>query len=302
MSIFDNKSGQHIGDGSCAIQVAGDFQIGNSSTEVIAICELVVKSQMASLREDAYKIVDERAREFGQQIAAKLSETVDQKVASKLADPDIQYSINQAVTQVARKGFDEKSELLKELIISKIEVDEEQESILIDQALDATPRLTTNEIKFLAWVYFLRSVTKIANGINITRLAEEKKTHFALTGFTLENNYKLHQDIYSDYNSDHIRFLGEHFTLKRLNMDMLDIKGVISSDKRYEVPYQELINKRTGFNGFASESSFFEVFPAIKLVLDSFGIKSLVELNSLVINPVGSMIAQNYLKARGFIM
>lgn len=135
MSIFDNKSGQHVGDGSSSIQVAGDFTIGNTSTEVIAICELVVKSQMASLREDAFKVVDQRAREFGNQIAVKLSQHLDEKLATKLADPDIQYSMNQAVTQVARKGFDEKSELLKELIVTKIESDQEENSILIDQAL-----------------------------------------------------------------------------------------------------------------------------------------------------------------------
>ncbi|WP_336998665.1 LPO_1073/Vpar_1526 family protein [Leclercia sp. M50] len=302
MSIFDNKSGQHVGDGSSSIQVAGNFTIGNTSTEVIAICELVVKSQMASLKEDAYKIVDQRAKEFGQQIAVKLSEDLDEKVAAKLADPDIQYSINQAVTQVARKGFDEKSELLKELIVSKIESTQEEDSILIDQALDATPRMTTNEIKFLAWIYYLRSIFKLANGINVTQLAEEKKTHFALTGFTLAENYKLHKSMYSDYNFDHVKFLGEQATLKHINKDYLEIKGVIFSDKSYQISYQDLIGKRTGYDNFESEQAFLEAFPAIKTTLDSFGISNLSVFNSYVINPIGTMIAENYLKAREFLM
>lgn len=302
MSIFDNKSGQHVGDGSSSIQVAGDFTFGNTSTEVIAICELVVKSHMASMREDAYRIVDQRAKEFGQQIAVKLSEDLDEKVAAKLADPDIQYSINQAVTQVARKGFDEKSELLKELIVSKIESDQEEYNILIDQALDVTPRLTTNEIKFLAWIYYLRLVSKISNGINITQLAEGKKTHFAITGFTLADNYKLHNSMYSDYNFDHVKFLGEQSTLKNINKDYLEIKGVVFSDKTYQVPYQELLSKRTGHDTFESEGSFFWAFPAIRMTMHSFGIPDLNIFNSFVINPIGIMIAENYLKARGFIM
>ncbi|MFG0647707.1 LPO_1073/Vpar_1526 family protein [Leclercia adecarboxylata] len=302
MSIFDNKSGQHIAEGSSGIQVTGDFTIGNTSTEVIAICELVVKSQMASLKEDAFRIVDQRAKEFGQQIAVKLSEDLDEKVAAKLADPDIQYSINQAVTQVARKGFDEKSELLKELIVSKIESDQEEDSILIDQALDVTPRLTTNEIKFLAWIHYLRSISKIANGINVTNLAEEKKTHFALTGFTLSDNYKLHNSMYSNYDFDYVKFLGDRLNLKHIKKDYLELKGVIYFDKSYQVSYQVLLAQRTGHDFFGSENSFFEAFPAIKLTLDSFGISSLIEFNSFVINPIGVMIAENYLKARGFLM
>jgi hypothetical protein len=58
--------------------------------------------------------------------------------------------MNQAVIQVARKGFDEKSELLKELIVSKIQTKEEEDSIVIDHALEATSKLTTNDIKFLS--------------------------------------------------------------------------------------------------------------------------------------------------------
>ncbi|QFH49746.1 LPO_1073/Vpar_1526 family protein [Leclercia adecarboxylata] len=301
MSIFDNKSGQHVGDGSSSIQVAGDFTIGNTSTEVIAICELVVKSQMASLREDAFKVVDQRAREFGNQIAVKLSQHLDEKLATKLADPDIQYSMNQAVTQVARKGFDEKSELLKELIVSKIESDQEDDSILIDQALDVTPKLTTNEIKFLAFIYYLRLISKTKNGINVTVLAVEKKTHFGLTGFTLEDNYKMHKSIYSLYGFDYVKFLGEQSTLRPVNKDLLVIKGVLFSEKNYQMTYQKLLSERTGYDNFESEESFFEAFPAIKLILDSFGIHTLSDFNTFVISPIGAIIAENYHKAREFL-
>lgn len=309
MSIFDNKSGQHIGEGSSGTQVTGDLtqvtgdlNIGNTTTEVIAICQLVVSSQMSSLREDAFRVADQRAREFGNQIAVKLSEELDEKVATKLADPDVQYSINQAVTQVARKGFDEKSDLLKELIVSKIENDQEEDSILIDQALDATPRLTTNEIKLLAWIFYLRFNSKIANGVNITNLAVEKKTDFAVTGLTLQDNYKLHKILYSNFNAEFVRIIGEQFTLKHLNIEYLNIKGVLTLDSHYEKSYQELLGERTGHDNFESEESFLEEFPAFKLTLDAFGISTLSEFNSFVINPIGKVIAENYLKARGFLM
>ncbi len=300
MSLFE-KSGQSVGDNSSAIQVTGDAYFGNTTTEVMAICQLMVKSEMASLREDAFALVDSRAQEFGHQIAEKLSKDVDEKLRAKLADPDIQYTLNQAVVQVARKGFDAKSELLKELIVTKIENDQEDQSILIDQALDTTSRLTTNDIKFLAFVYFLRSINKMVGSINITELAEKKSTHFSLPNISLEENYMIHRSMYAVYETDYIKFLGEHFTLKRLNQQPLEIKGVFFSDKIYNINYLELLSKRTGYDTLTSDASFYEAFPATKLVLDSFGISTLTELDSLVINPVGMIIAENYLKAHGYI-
>ena len=107
--------------------------------------------------------------------------------------------------------------------------------------------------------------------------------------------------MYAVYETDYIKFLGEHFTLKRLNKPLLEIKGVLFSDKTYNINYLELLSKRTGYDTFTSDASFYEAFPATKLILDSFGISTLAELNSLVTNPVGVIIAENYLKARGYI-
>ncbi|HBW1326749.1 LPO_1073/Vpar_1526 family protein [Klebsiella pneumoniae] len=301
MSLIDNKSGQHIGDGSTAIQIAGNAQIGNTTTEVVTICELVVRAQMASLKEDAYKLVNQRATEFGNQIASKLSRDLDDKLKEKLSDPDIQYSLNQAVIQVARKGFDEKSELLKELIVSKIETQEEDDSIVIDHALELTSKLTTNDIKFLSFIYYLRSITKIRKGINITVLAEENKTHTELPGFTVEQNHLRHKEYYSDYRHDLIKFLGELQSLKKINVDMLGLKGVIFTDKHYVTSYQDLLGKRTGISKFDNDASFYEAFPALKSTLDAFGIATIENFNSIVLNPIGELIAENFLRARNFL-
>lgn len=109
-----------MGDNSNAVQVAGDFNVGNTTTEVIAICNLVVSTQMAALRQEAQEEARLRATEFGSQIIEKLSSEVEDIVMEKLRDPDIQYAMNQSVIQVARKGLGAKSDLLKELIVSKI--------------------------------------------------------------------------------------------------------------------------------------------------------------------------------------
>ncbi|MGH4704779.1 LPO_1073/Vpar_1526 family protein [Klebsiella pneumoniae] len=301
MSLFDNKSGQHVGDGSTAIQIAGNAQIGNTTTEVVTICELVVRAQMASLKEDAYKLVNQRATEFGNQIASKLSRDLDDKLKEKLSDPDIQYSMNQAVIQVARKGFNEKSELLKELIVSKIQTEEEDDSIVIDQALELTSKLTTNDIKFLSLIYYFRNIAKMMNGIDITNLAEENKTHSELPGFTVALNHLRHKECYSNYNHDLINFLGELESLKKINVDILSLKGVIFTDKHYVTNYQSLLGKRTGISKFENDESFYEAYPALKSTLDAFGIATIGKLNSIVLNPIGLLIAENFLRARNFL-
>lgn len=301
MSFFDNKSGQHMGDGAQGIQVAGDATFGNTTTEIVTICELVVRSQMASLKEDAYKIVNQRATEFGNQIAEKLSQDFDDKLKERLADPDVQYSINQAVTQVARKGFNEKSELLKELIVTKIHNNDEEDDLLIDHALEITQKLTTNDIKFLSLIYYLRSIAKIKDGINITRLAEKNQTHPDLVGFTVEQNHLTHKDLYSNHHPDYVRILGDLNTIKAVNDGLLAVKGVVYSDKFYTITYQELLGKRIGVESFLNEDEFFEKFPALKAILNAYNIDTLKSFNSITLNPIGDIVAENYLKARHFI-
>lgn len=295
------KSGQHVGDNSSAIQVTGNATFGPTITEVVTLCELVVKSQMATLRADAYKVVDERAREFGNQIASKLATDLDEKLKQKLADPDVQYSINQAVTQVARKGFDEKSELLKELLVTKIETDDESDNALLDYALEVTSKLTTNEIKFLSLVYYLRSVIKLSNNIDITTIAANKILPPGWSGFSLEQIHELHKGYYGNYDLDYIKFLGPLSSLKKINKDHLNMKGVVFYGKTYTSNYSQLLAKRTGVESFENEQDFFETFPAFKLILDAFGVSSLEDLNGIVSNPVGDIIAANYLKACDFM-
>lgn len=300
MSLID-KSGQRVGDGSNAIQVAGDATFGNTTSEVIAICELVVRSQMASFREDAYELVDARAKEFGNQISIKLSQEVDEKLRERLADPDVQYSINQAVTQVARKGFDAKSELLKELLVSKIENDEEEESLLIDHAIEISPRLTTSEIKFLAFIYYFRFCHKILNGINITELAESGRNHELVKEYTNTFAKGFHDFIYKQYELDFKKIIGDMNSLRKVNKSYLNLKSVISEGMSYNKKYPELITSRTGTELNVDGSDFNDHYPIIINILDAFGIKDIEEFNGFVLNPLGNLIAGNYLKAHQFL-
>lgn len=298
MSLFE-KSGQSVGDNSSAIQVTGDAHFGNTTTEVMAICQLMVKSEMASLRQDAFALVDSRAQEFGHQIAEKLSKDVDEKLRAKLADPDIQYTLNQAVVQVARKGFDAKSELLKELIVSKFKSTEEEENLLLDHALDTTQRLTTSEIKLLALIYYFRYCHKTVEGVNILTVIQSNANHPSIPGLTLDFCREVMEHVYKKFEIDYKRIITTLESIKPVNKQMLEIKGCIGSDQSYEKGYIQLIKERTGIE-INNEEFFKENFEVLSSILAKLSITEIKALDSYVLTPIGNIIARNYLEAHSF--
>lgn len=298
MNLFE-KSGQSVGDNSSAIQITGNAHFGNTTTEVMAICQLMVKSEMASLREDAFALVDSRAQEFGNQIAEKLSKDVDEKLRAKLADPDMQYTLNQAVVQVARKGFDAKSELLKELIVSKFKSTEEEENLLLDHALDITQRLTTSEIKLLSLVYYFRYCTKTMNGVNITKIVERRTEGPAVPGLTFETCLDIMDQVYKDFDIDYQRIISTMDSIKPINKQMLIIKGCVNAEQSYEKNYIDLIKERTGIE-MTDEDSFKKNFATLSSIIEAFSIQGVSELNGYVLSPLGCVIAKNYLEAHNF--
>lgn len=298
MNLFE-KSGQSVGDNSSAIQITGNAHFGNTTTEVMAICQLMVKSEMASLREDAFALVDSRAQEFGNQIAEKLSKDVDEKLRAKLADPDMQYTLNQAVVQVARKGFDAKSELLKELIVSKFKSTEEEENLLLDHALDITQRLTTSEIKLLSLVYYFRYCTKTMHGVNITKIVERRTEGPAVAGLTFETCLDIMDQVYKDFDIDYQRIISTMDSIKPINKQMLIIKGCVNAEQSYEKNYIDLIKERTGIE-MTDEDSFKKNFATLSSIIEAFSIQGVSELNGYVLSPLGCVIAKNYLEAHNF--
>ncbi|MED9724568.1 hypothetical protein RCO07_24920 [Escherichia marmotae] len=298
MNLFE-KSGQSVGDNSSAIQITSNAHFGNTTTEVMAICQLMVKSEMASLREDAFALVDSRAQEFGNQIAEKLSKDVDEKLRAKLADPDMQYTLNQAVVQVARKGFDAKSELLKELIVSKFKSTEEEENLLLDHALDITQRLTTSEIKLLSLVYYFRYCTKTMNGVNITKIVERRTEGPAVPGLTFETCLDIMDQVYKDFDIDYQRIISTMDSIKPINKQMLIIKGCVNAEQSYEKNYIDLIKERTGIE-MTDEDSFKKNFATLSSIIEAFSIQGVSELNGYVLSPLGCVIAKNYLEAHNF--
>lgn len=299
MSLI-GSSGQKVGDGSTAIQAGNDVVIGNTTSEIVTICELVVASKMSSLKEEAMMVAMERAQEFGTKVAMNIASNLDEKIENKLKDPDIQYAISQAVVQVATKGINEKNDLLQELIISKINNDDEDHDLIIDLALETTKRTTSSELKLLGLISYFRFCSKTFNNLNITQLLDSYNNGQEVVDFNKDACQQLFKVIYETPSIDFDKITGGTDTIKPIDTSMMEIKGLIHTDKHFATSYFDILEARTGIILSNNQQIFEENFPVLDTILKSFNIETLDKLNSIVLSPVGNVIGKDYLKARGF--
>lgn len=300
MSLID-KSIQNVGDGSTAVQIAGDATIGNTTGEVIMICELVVSKQMNALRDEAMGVAMSRARQFGEEVAERISSNIDKRIIDKLRDPDVQFAINQAVTQVARKGIGTKSDVLKELIVSKLENEDEHKDLIIDHAIEITQRLTTSEIKLLAFIFYFRYIEKFYEDENLKDIVRSGQDSLKYPKFTVGHCKLIFTELFSNYEHDFKRILGAKDSLKEVDPSMMQIKGCFISGKYFKESFYDLLKTLTIVQNEA-DSSFEKDFPLVSEILKKFGIDSHDDFNHLAPSPVGKSIAENYLRCHGFLI
>ncbi|MBI6192215.1 LPO_1073/Vpar_1526 family protein [Providencia rettgeri] len=300
MSLLD-KNKQQVGDNSTALQAGGNLTLVFGAGEE-AIKDLVARtleSQMPSLREEAKKQVDEIAATFGSVIINRLAQEAESVVIDKLKSPDIQYQINQSILQVARKGFGVKSEVLAELIAQKISTNDEEKDILIDHAFEVIPRLTTDSIKLITVIQYIRRYTatkpKVAkNNVSAT---------YNYGGYTQQLNATMGNikgnQFYSDIQGDDsylLKLTGPIHLLKVVNLSMLGINGCIDKELSYKMNYIELLNRHNP-NLQITDLTINTYYSTLYSVLQKFGIKDFAEFNSVCLSPLGEMIAKTYLNS-----
>lgn len=297
MSII-GKSGQHVGNNSSAIQVSGNATIGNSTSEVIEICKLVIMKEFSSLREEAMSIAMQRAQEFATNIASRLSSEVDDKIRTKLKDPDIEFSIREATLIVAKKGCKTKSDLLQEIIVSKVSNENEETDLLLDHALEITKRLTTSEIKLLAFIYYLRISDLLVENESVNEMIENYENGIPDQPVTLENCYSINKKKFSLSFPLLKRIIVELSSIIPANPDYLEIKGCLHSGKVYERSLLSIISQRTGLT-IDSEEKLTEYFPDIKNIINAFAVASSSEFDRIIPNQLGIIIARSFMSAQG---
>lgn len=155
------KQSQDVGDGSLAVQVKGDFTInqGLQLAEVRELCILFLQQNFPKLREEAIAAARRNVESYIPILEASIAKHALNIDASKIADPDIQASINESVQATARKGEKANFAMLAELVSTRMRSDTSPIlSVVAEEAIRLVPRLTSTQISYLALCFFLNRI------------------------------------------------------------------------------------------------------------------------------------------------
>lgn len=127
---------------------------GLSIEEVQQLCLRLINEQMIRLREDAAEIFKNQVNDFVDYFYQCLAEiATSHDVLSKLKTPAVQFAIDESLLIYAKHPTLEEKELQVELLIDKIQTDENTtKGIIIDAARLELCNLTNYQISLLAFL------------------------------------------------------------------------------------------------------------------------------------------------------
>jgi hypothetical protein len=152
------KQYQDVGDGSLAVQVKRDLIInqGLQLAEVRELCLLFLQQNFPKLREEAIDAARKNVESYIPVLEAAIAKQAEKIDPRKIADPDMQASINDSVQATARKGQKANFAMLAELVSTRMRSDTSPIlSVVAEEAIRLVPRLTASQIAYLALCFFL---------------------------------------------------------------------------------------------------------------------------------------------------
>lgn len=153
---------KHIGDGAVGIQAERDVtvNVGLTVAEVEKLTKLFLKGNFPQLRKDAMQVamtnVAQLLSEFKSQLAHRLH-AVD---IVKFGDPDVQYTLNEAVMETAKRGACANIDILVTLVLERVSKGRgDLLSLACSDAVKVVPRLTRPQIDFLSVAFFFKHMS-----------------------------------------------------------------------------------------------------------------------------------------------
>ncbi|OTG88878.1 hypothetical protein B9T34_14035 [Acinetobacter sp. ANC 3813] len=155
-----NNQEQAVEGGSIALQAEqiNDVTINNGVliTEIIPICNQLFDMNFPRLRDEAAKVALENVHNFSIALQANLNQNIENILLEKLADPDIQFCLNQSIQLAARFGEKAHPDLLIKLINTKmLESTDDFNNLICNQAIEIVPKLVSKHIDFIVFIYLL---------------------------------------------------------------------------------------------------------------------------------------------------
>lgn len=224
--VGDKKQDQSAKDESTAIQAGRDVNYhGLTVSEVKEICILFLRDNFPQLQEDARRIAEEQVRNFANLLEQRLANDAASIVLDKFREPDVQAVINDAVQASARKGHAANPDVLSTLISERVSVNSNDfKDIVLSEAVQVVPRLTSSQIGLLSFVHFVKSVG-IQNLQNIAglELYGQQALNFSSPGFDL-----------SESQWQHLQYAGTASINNLVSGDIYD--AIIKDTYKYLVP------------------------------------------------------------------
>lgn len=153
---------QEAGENSNAYQAKRDINIthqGMDYQSVKQLCLDLMHDNFPKLQEKAMTQVIENVEALASELKIEIAKKQSVIDPEKLAQPDAQASLNEAVQGAAKKGKKADLNLLASLVVSRI--DRGNSGLLditIEEAIRITPKLTSGHINFLSIKHFVSSM------------------------------------------------------------------------------------------------------------------------------------------------
>ena len=154
-----NKQGIDKITNSAINQAGGDISVVNingiTATEVVQICNDIMRTQMAIYNQQASATAQERLDSFCDKFTTRLA-TIEDKVSEQLKEPSIQIALHESIKGSINGNNDELTDDLIDLMIERMSTTERcSKQFIIDSARQVIPQLTQSHIALLALKVFI---------------------------------------------------------------------------------------------------------------------------------------------------
>jgi hypothetical protein len=196
--MIDRNNEINAGDSSTNIQGktvnVNHTNYGLGYLEVKEIFMDLFKNNFYNLGQEASEVARQRAEEIVNEFLERLQKDSPQSI-DNTNDPDVQYAIINAQKGYARSGEKDISSLLVDLLVERTKENEQPLfKLILNEAIEALPKLTLRQIDTLTFVFLCRYVA-LSNVFTIHQCYEV----FNIFANEISENHFLYQ---------HLQFLG----------------------------------------------------------------------------------------------
>lgn len=294
-----DKKEQVVDQGSVALQAdqITDVIINNGVqiTDIIPICTQIFELNFPKLKEIATQIAANNVSEFASSLKNTLNSDIEKIVLNKFSDPDVQFLLNDALKNVARKGKKAHPEILIDLIKTRV-IDAQPEfvDIVTTQAVEVLAKITDKQLHFLLMLFLSESLL-----FNL-----EVNNEFLRESFTKDIYIQQQlKSIEDDFVFKLKNLFEEYALVVRPQIDFLQSIGLVmnnTSTFAYSV-FDHHFNHYNQYFSFKDKAQF-ELY--LKTCAPNYyqllkGYDSIFNGRSYRLSSIGNQIAISYVKSNG---